>query len=221
MAVSFYFYFLIFDLPCETRCKLSNLEINYELFLLLPCAIWCIHFYSFQACTHTHTYTLWLCFIQVTHAQSISNSSLSSPSPLFSLFWLPLFLPVGPALLWSVANMRHMGWVRDMGVPVAPVNISHPVEQAFHNALFKRKKKKTKRRGTEVKMGTKGETVQLWFTEAPGCMCSDGPWLEESPSNGHGSANTAITSPAKNHSCLTDLEHEDCSELVSCFFYAV
>ena len=39
------------------------------------------------------------------------------------------------------------------GSCVAPVNISHPVEQAFHNALLK----KMKRRGTEVKGEQKEE----------------------------------------------------------------
>lgn len=69
----------------QIKQKKKNLEINYKLFFATPLCNFMYTLLLFPS-MHTHTYTLCLCFIQVTHAQSISNSSLSSPSPLFSLF---------------------------------------------------------------------------------------------------------------------------------------
>lgn len=88
MAGSFYFYFpfltLLVKQDANERGK-KNLKINYNLF-----SSFCIFMCALlpprtSPPRHTHTHLTCLCFIQVTHEQSKSNSS---PPPIF-LSWLP------------------------------------------------------------------------------------------------------------------------------------
>lgn len=80
------------------QMEAKNPEINYKPFFATP---WCV--LRLCLCEHSDIFLPSLCFIQVTHAQSISNSSLSSPSPFFSLSDSPFFLCAGllpPPLLF-------------------------------------------------------------------------------------------------------------------------
>jgi len=87
MAVSFYFLFSIYLVKQDANEGKTNLEINYNLFF--ASFLSSVHYVPHHSHVHSD-YLPRLCFIQVTHAQSISNSSLSSPSP--SLVFLSLLL---------------------------------------------------------------------------------------------------------------------------------